>query len=106
MKSSQNDRLAIELAEDEYEINRTQDALIHQAQAVQEALVSLKADIERTQGMIAPTVEKVLNETLKPLVGSQPIIPPTGGATNIFDMVPDILKMLGIGGPSNVNTEL
>jgi hypothetical protein len=97
----------VAFAEDEFELNLIESALLNQTQLVQEALGSLKADIERTQRMIAPTVEKALNDALKPYLGApppngtpqNPMIPSAGGG--ILNMVEPVMKLLGIGNQSN-----
>jgi hypothetical protein len=90
--------VGLELAEDEYELNLTQQALILQSQAVQEALTKLSAKIDATQGTIAPTVEKVVNDLLKPLVEGRPNIPiPSASGGGILNALPDLMKMFGIG---------
>ena len=103
--------IELELAEDEYGLDLTRQALVLQAQIVQEALASQKVEIQRIQGTIAPTIQRILDEMLKPLLpqtqgqtGLAPVAPSgPGGNLNVAE---PIMKMLGIGQPTNVNVEL
>jgi hypothetical protein len=110
---NQNDEAYVDAAERDYEedilreqVVRTQNALLLQAEATQSALKSLKASIDATQGTIAPTVQKVLEDMLKPYQnapapnGNQMGILPSGSG-GILNMVEPIMKLLGLGNQSN-----
>ena len=103
--------LDIELAEDEYEINRTQQALMIQSQYVQEALASLKVEQDKMKGqldMMPKRIEDTLDGYLKRMQDLSPSsgpMPSIGGG-GLINAIPEIAKLLGLGGPANVNTAM
>jgi len=100
-KSARPIDLELELAEDEYDLNRTQQALLIQGQIVQEALASQKVEIERMKAQIdsmPKRLDDALDGFLKQVQGIGPqtgIQPAQGG--NWLSLLPELGKMFGLG---------
>lgn len=105
----ESDSLQLEAAERDYE----EDLLREQIIKVESYLVNEKTEIDRMKQQIdsmPKRIEETLDAYLKRMQEMAPQQPqPIGGGLpggNIISALPDLLKIFGIGGPSNVNTEL
>jgi len=94
----------LELAEDEYDLNRTQQALLIQGQIVQEALASLKVEQERMKSQIdsmPKRLEDTIDQFLKTLPQAQLGQAASIGGGGWASAIPQIIQFLGGSNASN-----